>query len=399
MPSRSLPHAEIYLDANATTRVLPAARDAALAAMADDFGNPSSIHGSGLRARSLVDRVRALASRVLRAGGGELLFTSGATEGIQTAVLSALVALRERCRCASAAAPLLLYGATEHKAVPETLRHWTGLLGLDWPIRAIPVDGDGRHDLAWLARHAPRAGLVCTMAVNNETGVIADLAGIDAILRHSPALWLVDSVQAFGKVPLLLDTLRIDFAPLSGHKLHAPKGIGLLYVRHGAPLTPLMAGGGQEDGRRSGTENMAGIAALGAVLQALESGGTFRDVAELRAFRAELVAALRALFPTIVFNAPLAASVPTTLNFSVPGHDTGALIGLLDAAGIRVSGGSACSAAQAAPSHVLLAMGLPPERAASAVRLSFDATADAGFIRAACDGLRASVGATAAVAA
>jgi cysteine desulfurase len=379
---------EIYLDANATTRVLPVARAAALSAMADDFGNPSSTHASGLRARSLVDSVRARAARVLRAGAGEVVFVSGATEGIQTAVLSALVALRAQCSSGQPA-PLLLYGATEHKAVPEALRHWNRLLGLDLPMEAIPVDAHGRHDLAWLARHAARAGLVCTMAVNNETGVVSDLAGIDAVLRDSPALWLVDGVQALGKVPVALDTLRIDYAPFSGHKLHAPKGIGLLYVRRGAPLTPLMAGGGQEDGRRSGTENMVGIAALGAVLEALEEGGTFRDTATLSAFRSQLVGALRKTFPGIVFHAPHALCLPTTLNFSVAGLDTARLIDVLESADVHVSGGSACSAALAAPSHVLAAMGLPPGQAAAAVRLSFDAVADQVFIREACERISA----------
>ena len=171
---------------------------------------------------------------------------------------------------------LLLYGATEHKAVPEALRHWNALLGLDLEVLAIPVGRNGRHDLDWLRAHAPRAGMVCTMAANNETGVVSDLDGIAAALVCSPALWMVDSVQALGKLPLRLGERPIDYAPFSGHKLYAPKGIGLLYVREGAPFTPLMAGGGQEDSLRSGTENMSGIAALGAVLGALEEGFTFR---------------------------------------------------------------------------------------------------------------------------
>src|ERR1700753_162645 len=152
---------EIYLDANATTPVLPQARQAALAAMAEDFGNPSSIHSTGLRARSLIDDVRARARRVLGAPAGRLLFTSGATEGIQTAVLSALGALRRRRDRGDAVPQLLLYGAPEHKAVPESLRHWNALLGLDLQVQAIPVGNDGRHDLAWPPQRAPRAGRGC----------------------------------------------------------------------------------------------------------------------------------------------------------------------------------------------------------------------------------------------
>ncbi|HEY0953283.1 MAG TPA: aminotransferase class V-fold PLP-dependent enzyme [Roseateles sp.] len=375
---------EIYLDANATTPVLPQAREAALAAMAEDFGNPSSIHSTGLKARALMDGVRARARRVLGLGSGKLLFLSGATEGIQTAVLSALSALRQ----AEHRPELLLYGATEHKAVPEALRHWNELLGLKLEVLAIPVGRDGRHDLDWLRAHAPRAGLVCTMAANNETGVVSDLDGIAAALAGSPALWMVDGVQALGKLPLRLAERRIDYAPFSGHKLYAPKGIGLLYVREGAPFTPLLAGGGQEGALRSGTENMSGIAALGAVLAALDEGRVFRDQATLSGYRDRLAAALQQAFPGLVFNAPLELCLPTTLNFAVPGISSKLLLDLFDAAELRVSGGSACSAAKAQPSYVLQAMGLPAWQTASAVRLSFGPVADADFIAEACARIR-----------
>lgn len=375
---------EIYLDANATTPVLPQAREAALAAMAEDFGNPSSIHSTGLKARALMDGVRARARRVLGAGTGRLLFVSGATEGIQTAVLSALSALRD----APARPSLLLYGATEHKAVPEALKHWNALLGLGLQVLAIPVGREGRHDLGWLRAHAPQAGLVCTMAANNETGVISDLDGIAAALADSPALWLVDGVQALGKLPLRLAERRIDYAPFSGHKLYAPKGIGLLYVREGAPFTPLLAGGGQEGALRSGTENMSGIAALGAVLAALEAGGTFADGDTLQAHRDRLAGALQEAFPGLVFNAPPALCLPTTLNFAVPGVSSKLLLDLFDAAELRVSGGSACSAAQAQPSYVLAAMGLPAWQAASSIRLSFGPVVNDAFIDEACARIR-----------
>ena len=423
---------EIYLDANATTPVLAQARAAALAVMDQDFGNPSSIHSTGLKARALMDAVRARARRVLKVQSGQLLFLSGATEGIQTAVLSALSALKQNasgvanqpegspCSASgkglpagssngavaalsdpSASAPhpagplpavrWLLYGATEHKAVPEALRHWNQLLGLGLEVRAIPVGADGRHDLAWLREHAPQAGLVCTMAANNETGVVSDLDGIAAVLdgcKRRP-FWLVDGVQALGKLPLQLEAWRVDYAPFSGHKLYAPKGIGLLYVRADAPFTPLMAGGGQESALRSGTENMSGIAALGAVLAALEEGSSFRDRPTLDAFRDRLTTALRDAFPDLQFNAPQHLCLPTTLNFSVPGLSSKLLLDLFDAADIRISGGSACSAAKAQPSHVLEAMGLPAAQTESAVRLSFGPAVDDAFIREACARIRA----------
>lgn len=379
-------HAEIYLDANATSPVLPAAAAAAVATMQDGFGNPSSSHATGLRAKALREQVRMAARRVLGAHEGRVMFNSGATEGIQTAVLSALCAVRERRAAGLPCGELLVIGATEHKAVPESLAHWNRLLGTGLELCTLPVDADGRHRLDVLRALAPRAAFVCTMAANNETGVVSDLDGIARVLDDtgSPALWMVDCVQALGKLPLALATSRIDYAPFSGHKLHAPKGIGMLYVREGSPYTPLMCGGGQEQGQRSGTENMAGIAALGAVLGALERGDTFRGHDELIAIRARLIKALQASFPGIVFNAPLSHTLPTTLNFAVPGASSADILELFDAAGMRVSAGSACSAAKAAPSFVLDAMGLPHWRSAAAVRLSFGPLFDDAALDQAC---------------
>jgi cysteine desulfurase len=388
--SHAFQHDELYLDANATSPVLPAAIAAALDAMEGRYGNPSSSHACGLRARQLLDDTRARARRVLDAGPGRVLFTSGATEGIQTAVLSALCALRERCAAGDVCGDLLLVGATEHKAVSESLAHWNRLLGTGLTLQALPVDADGRHRLDVLRELAPRAAMVCTMAANNETGVISDLDGIARTLRESGsrAYWMVDCVQALGKLSLALADTRIDYAPFSGHKLYAPKGIGLLYVRDGAPYTPLMIGGGQEGGQRSGTENMAGIAAFGAVLAALEEDSTFRSHAEMAVMRDRLAAALRDAFPGIVFNAPLEHTLPTTLNFAVPGMPSKEVLDLFDAAGLRVSAGSACSAAKAAPSYVLEAMGLPLWRSSGAVRLSFGPVATQDFIDEACDRIR-----------
>ena len=255
----------------------------------------------------------------------------------------------------------------------------------------VPVNTQGLHDLAFLKEQIPGAALLCTMAANNETGVVSDLAGIEAVLQGSPsrALWLVDCVQALGKLQLDLQSTRIDYAPFSGHKLYAPKGIGMLYVREGSPYTPLMAGGGQEGGSRAGTENMPGIAALGAVLQVLEegeegAGGVFRSHPQLVRDRVRLADAVRAAFPGVVFNMPMVGSLPTTLNFSVPGIRSASLLNVFDAAGMRISAGSACSAAKAEPSYVLQAMGLPEWQTLGAVRLSIGATVDDAFIEEAC---------------
>jgi cysteine sulfinate desulfinase/cysteine desulfurase-like protein/rhodanese-related sulfurtransferase len=382
---------EIYLDANATCAVLPAAAKAVLDTMGPTFGNPSSSHGAGIRARVVLDDARSRARRVLGVGAGRIMFTSGATEGIQTAVLSALCAVRERQLAGQPCGRLLVYGATEHKAVPESLAHWNRLLGTGLELAALPVDGSGRHRLAALRDVARDAAMVCTMAANNETGVISDLDAIGSVLRDtgSAALWMVDCVQALGKLELRLADTRIDYAPFSGHKLCAPKGIGMLYVREGAPFTPLIVGGGQEAAQRSGTENMAGIAALGAVLRALEEGQTFRSHAQLVVYRDRIAQALRQAFPGVVFNAGFEHALATTINFSVPGLSSRDLLDLFDAGGVRVSAGSACSAAKAQPSYVLQAMDCPAWRAASAVRMSFGPQIDDAFVDAACERIAA----------
>jgi cysteine sulfinate desulfinase/cysteine desulfurase-like protein/rhodanese-related sulfurtransferase len=377
---------EIYLDSNATSVVLPAAIAAATDAMGQRYGNPSSTHATGLKAKVILDQARASAVRLLGVGQGRLMFNSGATEGIQTAVLSALVALRERRDAGETIGSLLVYGATEHKAVPESLAHWNRLLGLNLTLHKLAVDRDGAHDLSALRDVAPQAAMICTMAANNETGVVSDLIGIETVLVNTStqALWMVDCVQALGKLKLDLSSTRIDYAPFSGHKLYAPKGIGMLYVRAAAPFTPLIMGGGQESAQRSGTENMPGIAALGAVLSALERGDTFRTQAELCGFRARLADSLRAALPGVVFNNPFDKALPTTLNFAVPGLSSRELMDVFDAAEVRVSAGSACSSAKAAPSYVLDAMGLPLWRSAGAIRMSFGPLADEATIAAAC---------------
>ena len=319
--------AEVYLDANATTPVLPQIAEAVTHTMQAIYGNPSSSHITGLKARYILDHTRRLGRQLIGAQRGQFIFTSGATEGIQTAVLSALTAY-QRSRRAQAGAnehkPVVLYGATEHKAVPQSLQHWLSVLAIDAELLAIPVDNEGLLDQSFIRQHLPHCLLICTMAVNNETGVYQDLQGLDKLIRSSnpDTLWMVDCVQALGKLDLQLDTLSIDYAPFSGHKLYAPKGIGFFYVREGAPYTPLIIGGGQESGLRSGTENLPGIAALHTLFELLldDSGASpFQSHQVLCDYRQQLAAALRDSFPSISFNHDFQRSVPTTLNFSVKG--------------------------------------------------------------------------------
>lgn len=399
---------QIYFDCNATTPTLPVAARAALATMEACFGNPSSAHMTGLQAKHLLESTRALARKVMGAcKASGVVFTSGATEGIQMAVFSALERLSEQQRSARAEnkSPLpkdaprkappqvLLYGATEHKAVPQALKHWVRILGLDLEVKAVPVDARGLHDLDFLREHLPHCPFLATMAVNNETGVVSNLAGIAACLREADAarthdasrpatLWLVDCVQALGKIPLSLAGSRIDYATFSGHKLYAPKGVGVLYARPGVPLVPLIVGGGQEGGIRSGTENLPGVAALGEILRELDTNASrlFASHETCMGYRNALAAALMEHFPGIVFNAPFDVSVPTTLNFSIPGFSSRELLDLFDAVGMRLSAGSACSAAKALRSDVLDAMGVPEWRSLSAVRMSFGPATSASEI-------------------
>ncbi|TMP33678.1 aminotransferase class V-fold PLP-dependent enzyme [Pseudoalteromonas rubra] len=380
----------IYLDANATTPVLPEIAKVVVHTMQVCFGNPSSAHITGVQAKHLMEEARNKGREVIGATSGELLFTSGATEGIQTAIVSALSDYVQQSN-KQYAHPVLMYGATEHKAVPNTLKHWNRLLGLNAQILEIPVDSKGLLDLDFIAEHIEQAVMICTMAANNETGVKQDLARLEQVIRegNTQTAWMVDCVQALGKLPLKLSQTTIDYAPFSGHKLYAPKGIGFLYIRNGSPYTPFIAGGGQESGMRSGTENIPGIAALSKLFDMLldKENSPFNPVAQLEKHRSMLAEAVETTFKQVTFHHDFALSVPTTLNFSVDHLTSKEVIDLLDAAGIRVSGGSACSSGSSR-SFVLDAMNAPDWHSENAIRLSFGPADSEAQIRHACDTLK-----------
>lgn len=382
------PVKQVYLDANATTPVLPCIVDVVCHAMQTCFGNPSSPHITGIQAKHLLEQTRQKARAVIGANNGDILFTSGATEGIQTAVVSTLI----NAKTHNKKNPVLLYGATEHKAVPNTLKHWNQVLEINAQVLAIPVDSNGILDLDFIAQHIDDALMICTMAVNNETGVYQDLAAIEQVIRNrnSSVSWMVDCVQALGKQQLMLSETTIDYAPFSGHKLYAPKGIGLLYIRQGSAYTAFIAGGGQESGMRSGTENLPGIAGLNKLFSLLldKTDDTFKSSAVLAQYRSQLHNAISDTFGAITFNHDFAYSVPTTLNFAVNDLTSKEVIDLFDAAGIRVSGGSACSTG-ASQSFVLDAMGASQWQSENAIRLSFGPAATQQDIDHACERIRA----------
>ncbi|MCF2858272.1 aminotransferase class V-fold PLP-dependent enzyme [Pseudoalteromonas sp. SMS1] len=384
-PALSTP---VYLDANATTPVLEPVAEEVMNAMLVEFGNPSSSHIAGVKAKRLLEHTRAQARKLIGAKKGELLFTSGATEGIQTAVVSVLSSYMDSTLHYDN--PVLLYGATEHKAVPNTLHHWNKMMGLNAQVLEIPVNKDGILDQDFISTHICQAVLICTMAVNNETGVIQDLQAIEKTIRtnNSDVAWLVDCVQGLGKIELNMDSISIDYAPFSGHKLYAPKGIGFLYIRAERPYTPFIAGGGQEAGMRSGTENLPGIAGLSCLFELMMGERSpFKPSTLLAHHRTLLIAALNDTFDNIDYHSKLELSVPTTINFSVPSLSSKEIMDLFDAAGIRVSGGSACSAG-AKSSFVLEAMGHGRWQCENAIRLSFGPADSTEFIELACKAIR-----------
>lgn len=368
----------IYLDCNATTHTHPVALQAAREAMELCFGNPSSTHLTGLHAKSFLESARVAAAQAVGANDSEeIIFNSGATEGIQSSVFSVLVHLLDEFRESGRLKRWrVLYGATEHKAVPAAIHHWAEVLRIPVEIEAIPVDKNGLLALDFMEERLKECALICTMAVNNETGVIQPLEKISQLLKSQDGLgcfWFVDGVQALGKISINLSQLGAHYSCFSGHKLNAPKGIGFLWVSQNAPYTPMIVGGGQERGKRSGTENLPGAAAFGRILGELNNPqqSIFLSHQMLESCRQKLISTLTKCFPTLIWNVDIEVCVPTTLNFSVEGISSRELMNAFDAAGVRVSGGSACSSGKSTGSHVLIAMKLPKWRAENAIRLSF----------------------------
>jgi cysteine desulfurase len=351
----------IYLDYNATAPIRPEVRDAVIAAF-DIAGNPSSVHGFGRRARRVVEDARAEVAALAGVTPARVVFTSGGTEA-NTAALRATGRTR------------VLVSSIEHDSVLETVPD----------ALRVPVTPDGLIDLAALERlldEAPKPALVSVMRVNNETGVIQPLADVVRIAHAHGALVHCDAIQAAGRLPLEVDALGIDLMTLSAHKLGGPQGVGALILRDGIPVTPVLRGGGQEHRRRAGTENVAGIAGFGVAARLAREGlhaqaalGELRDDMERRLIRA----AQEAGKPAVLYGHS-APRVANTACVSMPGATSETQIMALDLAGIAVSAGSACSSGKVKPSHVLTAMGVSADEAASALRVSLGWGTHAGDI-------------------
>lgn len=341
--------AAIYLDHNAASPLLPEAR-AALVAALDLVGNPSSVHGHGRALRNLIDTARGQVAALAGAERKQVVFTGSATEAITQAIVGGAKTL---------ASTAIVISAGEHAAVSKAAEA-TGL-----PVIAIGLMADGSIDLEQLAQIVAETEgtlLVALHWVNNETGVVQPIGRINALVGPTRHTLFIDAVQAYGKLPLDFAASAPDMMAISGHKIGAPAGVGALLVKAHADTVRLIPGGGQEQGRRGGTEAAALIAAFGAAAAAIEGRLTS---ANLR----ELVQRLEAALPeaATVFGGNRLGNV---CNFAVPGiKNTTAMMGL-DLLGLSVSSGSACSSGKVGPSHVLAAMGVPPELAECALRVS-----------------------------
>jgi cysteine desulfurase len=344
----------IYLDYNATAPLRPEARDALLAAL--DIGNPSSVHEEGRKARALVEAARADVARLVGAPAETVIFTSGGTEACNLAL-----GLRQ---APAGEIKRLLVSAIEHSAVLAAAKE-SGL-----PVEELPVTPDGVLDLdaldAALADDTP--ALVCVMLANNETGVIQPIAEVAAKTRAHGSLLFCDGVQAAGKIDINLFALGVDALSLSGHKLGAPMGVGALVTRPAVVVPPQLIGGGQELGRRAGSENISGITAFAAAARAaMRDLEAFADLADRRD---EMEAALLAAQAQLVVYGKGAPRLANTSCFALSGLNAETLVMAMDLAGISVSAGSACSSGKVSRSHVLAAMQAEPHISRGVLRVS-----------------------------
>ena len=353
----------IYLDYNATTPVAPQVLDAMLPWLREQFGNPSSTHPFGQRAAQALAVARQQVADLIGAQAQEIVFTGCATEANNLALLGAASALGTTKRH-------LVISAVEHPAVmaPALLLREQG-----WRVTVLPVDRFGRIAPDRLAAALePDTALVSVMHANNEVGTLQPIREIAHLTRERGILLHTDAAQSAGKVPLDVDELGVDLLALAGHKFHAPKGVGALYVRAGTPIRPVLQGAEQEHGLRPGTENVAAIVALGAAaVLARDSLGTIP--AHMRALRERLHEQLATAIPGLLLNGHPEHRLPNTLHVSFPGVSGRALLSEA-AAVVAASVGSACHSEQDAVSGVLAAMGADAARAAGAVRLSVGRT-------------------------
>lgn len=350
----------IYLDHNATTPVAPAVVERMMAVLRNDFGNPSSVHHFGQRAKAALDEARSQVATLIGGDPSEIVFTSGGTESDNFAIRGAAEALEPTGR------RHLIASAIEHEAVLNTLR---ALARRGWRVTLLQVDQSGIVTAESLrAALTDDTALVSVMHANNEIGTIQPIAELAAIAKTRGALFHTDAVQSAGKLPVDVKSVGVDLLSLSGHKFYGPKGAGAMWIRRGVRLLPLVTGGKHERNRRAGTENVAGSAGLGVAAELARSKMT-SEAERLAALRDRLErGVLQAVTGTAVNGS--GPRVPNTTNISFDRVEAESLLIALDLEGVAVSTGSACSSGTLEPSHVLKAMGFPAHRTQNSIRFS-----------------------------
>jgi cysteine desulfurase len=347
----------VYLDNNATTPILPEVFEAMRPYFAEHFGNASSIHHHGQATRAAVEHARESVAAMLGCRAAEIVFTSGGTEGDNLAILGMV---REGDHVISS--------TIEHHAVLNSCKHLE-MAGCE--VTYVPADGRGLVDPNDVRRSLrSNTKLISIMMANNETGVLQPVEEIGRVAAEAEVYFHTDGVQAAGKVPIDVQRITCDLLSISGHKMHAPQGVGALYVRKGTILRPMLYGGSHERSRRAGTENVPGIVALGKAAEIAKEALDRGDLTQMAAMRDRLQERILSQVETIGVNGEGAPRVPNTTNIHFDCIEGEALVIALDLKGLAVSTGAACSSGAIEPSHVLTAMGLPPEQARASLRFS-----------------------------
>jgi cysteine desulfurase len=365
-----------YLDHSATTPLIPEARDAIVAALDDEaFGNPSSVHAFGRKAREIVEIARERVAAAIGASPSEIVFTGGGTEADNLAIKGTAEKLRGQ-------GDHIVTTTFEHHAVLDSF-HFLERHGFE--ATYVEVGSSGVVEPEEVARAVRRNTiLVSVMAVNNEIGTVQPLAEIVSAVKAANSNTLVhtDAVQALGKIPVDVGSWGVDLAAFAAHKLGGPKGTGVLFVRSHVPVEAIIHGGGHERGLRSGTLNVAGVAGFGVAAE-LSAKDVDAESERLQALRHRLLEGIRSIAADLIVNGDLERRVPGNLNVSIPGADGETLLLLLDQAGIACSTGSACQSGAADPSHVLLSIGVSRELANGSLRFTFGRTSTADDVDAA----------------
>jgi cysteine desulfurase len=352
----------IYLDNNATTRVAPEVLDAMMPYLTDLYGNPSSMHTFGGQVGGVLKQARSQVAGFIGCDPEEIIFTSCGTESDSTAILSALRAAPERRH--------IVTTRVEHPAVKNLCENIGSMTGTKYRVTMLKVDEDGMIDMNdYLEALTEDTAVVSIMWANNETGVILPVEEMARLAKERGIPFHTDAVQAAGKIPIDLASLDIDYLSMSGHKLHAPKGVGILYVRRGTPFAPFLAGGHQEHGRRAGTENVASIVGLGRACQ-LAQEKMVEENSRVKALRDKLEAGLLEAIPRALLNGHRLQRLPNTTNISFEYVEGEAILLHMNRHRICASSGSACTSGSLEPSHVLRAMGVPFTAAHGSIRFS-----------------------------